>query len=468
MSVAISVRETVEICSNGESENIIDFNKEQWKSMTDQEKNKWIKRYLYKIKREILVVYRMILDYRGGDVLEDELSELSSISSMIDIKPTENLKSTTVQNDYLTAMVQLKELQERHKEMLIALEDMKNDNAAMSARINVEKTDQEIQTEGVRVEKIERDLDNARGEISSMCSKLELTDDLVESLRRELKEKIRELEETKSAVTNLCSQIEYLKQTIDEANLNVSNRQKRIEDLCEEKNKLKAEFTEANKERNEATEELIVLKDNSVKMMKELKDLRTKANEKRSEYVVDSMRLSSQIDEINEKKEAIISKHENLINNLTIDSIEQNQKIISLEAKKIALEEELKSWENRAGCWINTFVRDEFESKINEQKKEIENLTLLTNRLRSAYKISVSEINGLEDNHKKIIQMKQQLIDKQNRVIALVKGLSPYQSKEFVQHKVQDTLNEIFVKYEEDKALTEKLEVTFTEILFLI
>lgn len=69
----------------------------------------------------------------------------------------------------------------------------------------------------------------------------------------------------------------------------------------------------------------------------------------------------------------------------------QSKTIGNLENRVTELQTELKSWETRAGCWINLHVRDEFESKIEHLKKEVKFLTLKNEKLKDVYKESVAE-----------------------------------------------------------------------------
>ncbi|XP_050528759.1 uncharacterized protein LOC126898590 [Daktulosphaira vitifoliae] len=469
MSVSISFRKTLEICSNEDSENFIHFNKNKWLEMTIQEKNMWLKKYLHKIKREIILVYRMIVDYRGGDILQDELSELSSISSMVDIKPIKDLKSPNIQNDYLTLMVQIKELQERYNEILLELENTKNTNTQLSNRLNVKKIDQEILTDGIRVEEVEKKFNDAKEELNSMYLKLTFSEDRIDNLLGDLKNNHAELETTKSLVIKLEEKVESLTKTIEEVNKNSNIQMKRIEDLCEERKKLRIDLADASRERDLALEEIIELKNRENRNNKELIDLRSRVCEKRTDIVMKSMKLSNYIDEINEKNDQIkhmqeiISTHENIINSLTVDNVAQNKKIISLEANKISMEDKLKSWESKATCWMNSFVRDQFESKIEQQKNEIESLKILVNNLRGAYKNTETEKNGLEYENNRIIEMKQRVIEKQNNVINLMREINSHQSNELIDSKVLESMNTIFSKYEEDKMLADKLEEALIE-----
>lgn len=48
-------------------------------------------------------------------------------------------------------------------------------------------------------------------------------------------------------------------------------------------------------------------------------------------------------------------------------------------------------WEDRAECWINTFVHEKYISKINILEKEIQKLQAEKQKLFGKYKTSESE-----------------------------------------------------------------------------
>jgi len=55
------------------------------------------------------------------------------------------------------------------------------------------------------------------------------------------------------------------------------------------------------------------------------------------------------------------------------------------------LKKVINEWETRAGCWINTFVREEFESKIEDLKNEIQQLSVKNLQLTETYNKTISE-----------------------------------------------------------------------------
>lgn len=65
---------------------------------------------------------------------------------------------------------------------------------------------------------------------------------------------------------------------------------------------------------------------------------------------------------------------------------------MDLEDYIIKLKSELNSWETRAGCWVNEFVREEFETKISDHKKQIEQLKFENKQLSRMYNNSMAEI----------------------------------------------------------------------------
>lgn len=66
--------------------------------------------------------------------------------------------------------------------------------------------------------------------------------------------------------------------------------------------------------------------------------------------------------------------------------------IVDLEDNIIKLKSELDSWETRAGCWVNEFVRQEFETKIADHKKQIDQLKLENKQLSRMHNNSMTEI----------------------------------------------------------------------------
>lgn len=64
---------------------------------------------------------------------------------------------------------------------------------------------------------------------------------------------------------------------------------------------------------------------------------------------------------------------------------------MDLEDTIIELKSEIDSWETRAGCWINTHVRKEFESEINDHKKQIVQLKIENTQLSRMYNNSISD-----------------------------------------------------------------------------
>ena len=58
-----------------------------------------------------------------------------------------------------------------------------------------------------------------------------------------------------------------------------------------------------------------------------------------------------------------------------LQTLENQDYIITIDRLKdegVELKNEIKQWETRASCWINTFVREKFESKIEDLESEIQ------------------------------------------------------------------------------------------------
>lgn len=63
---------------------------------------------------------------------------------------------------------------------------------------------------------------------------------------------------------------------------------------------------------------------------------------------------------------------------------------MDLEADVLKKNNELGTWENRAGCWINKFVHEKYVSKIDNLEKEIRKLQVEKQKLFGKYKTSES------------------------------------------------------------------------------
>jgi len=73
----------------------------------------------------------------------------------------------------------------------------------------------------------------------------------------------------------------------------------------------------------------------------------------------------------------------------------ENQDLINtidlLKADSVELKNVINDWETRAGCWVNTFVREEFESKIEDLKNEIQRLNIKNIQQSDTYEKIISE-----------------------------------------------------------------------------
>lgn len=126
--------------------------------------------------------------------------------------------------------------------------------------MNKDNHDNETQTHGICVEQLENSLSYISNENSFLYVELDSSNKTIESLKRDLEIKKDELKTISEQNLNLNSKVEILMGTIEEAEKNDAATFKRIENLCEEKNKFKYDFIEVSRERDEAAEQIIVLK----------------------------------------------------------------------------------------------------------------------------------------------------------------------------------------------------------------
>lgn len=75
----------------------------------------------------------------------------------------------------------------------------------------------------------------------------------------------------------------------------------------------------------------------------------------------------------------------------TLENRDHINNIARLEADGKELRNDLIQWETRAGCWINNFVRDEYETKIEDLEKKIQKLNAENLQLSDTYRKAVSE-----------------------------------------------------------------------------
>lgn len=164
------------------------------------------------------------------------------------------------EHNYLTVAIQLKELQERHKDVILEHEKCKHFIESMKEKLNKEKHDKDIQTHGIKVEELENSLKNVSNEKSSLCLKLELANVNITKLKHELDVKNNEFKTISVQNFTLNKKIEDLVKTVKEVEkLNIT-KSERIENLCVKKNKFKHELIDVSRERDETAEELFELK----------------------------------------------------------------------------------------------------------------------------------------------------------------------------------------------------------------
>jgi len=77
-----------------------------------------------------------------------------------------------------------------------------------------------------------------------------------------------------------------------------------------------------------------------------------------------------------------------------LQTLENQDYIITIDRLKdevVELKNEIKQWETRAGCWINTYVREQFESKIENLENENQRLNVKNLQLIDKYNKTISE-----------------------------------------------------------------------------
>lgn len=77
-----------------------------------------------------------------------------------------------------------------------------------------------------------------------------------------------------------------------------------------------------------------------------------------------------------------------------MQTLENQDYIITIDRLKedgVELKNELKQWETRAGCWINEYVREQFETKIENLENENQRLNSENLQLTNKYNKIISE-----------------------------------------------------------------------------
>lgn len=170
--------------------------------------------------------------------------------------------------------IQLKELQERHKDAIFELERNKNTIKTLQEELNKEKHDKDTQTHGIKVEELENKVEELENKIKelenslknvlreklSLYSKLEQTNLTITKLKQDIDVKNEKFKTISVQNVRLNTKINSLVKSVEDAEKINMAKCKRIENLCEEKNKFKQEYIDVSRERDEVTEETFELK----------------------------------------------------------------------------------------------------------------------------------------------------------------------------------------------------------------
>lgn len=152
--------------------------------------------------------------------------------------------------------IQLKESQERYKEVSIELDKYKR-------QLNKNHHNTETQTQGIRVEDLENNLKNVSIENITLHSELNSSSTTIADLKRDLGIKNNELKTMSMQNLTLNLKVESLMKTIENVEKDNLEKTKKIENLFDEKNKLnmfKYDIITVSKEKDEAEEQIIELK----------------------------------------------------------------------------------------------------------------------------------------------------------------------------------------------------------------
>ncbi|XP_060845600.1 kinetochore protein NDC80 homolog [Rhopalosiphum padi] len=334
-----------------------------------------------------------------------------------------------------------KELEDRHKDVTNELEKSKQIVESLQEQLNKDKDDKEIQTCGISLEQLETSLKQLetsleQSEISlkNLTSEKSLLNLELKNTKRDLDVKIEDLLAISEQNSTLNSKIEFLNKKVDDLEKTNSEKNMRIENLFNERNKLKNNFVEVSRERDSFQEEIIVLNNKYTKTNQKLLELKSDVGQKRYEFVQRSMLLSDQSD-LNIKqqkqirlKEEIILELESMVKRLTLENQDYANIIDRLKNDGIELKKVINEWETRAGCWINTFVREEFESKIEDLKNEIQQLSVKNLQLTETYNKTISEKCEQISEKERIVEMKQSTIEQMTEIINLMRKTNIHSS----------------------------------------
>ncbi|XP_026819167.1 structural maintenance of chromosomes protein 3 homolog [Rhopalosiphum maidis] len=327
-----------------------------------------------------------------------------------------------------------KELEDRYKDVTIELEKSKQIVESLQEQLNKNKDDKEIQTCGISLEQLETSLEQSEISLKNLTSEKSLLNLELKNTKRDLDVKIEDLLAISEQNSTLNSKIEFLNKKVDDLEKINSEKTMRIENLFNERNKLKNNFVEVSRERDLFQEEIIGLNNKYTKTNQKLLELRSDVGQKRSEFVQRSMLLSDQSD-LNIKqqkqirlKEEIILELESMVKRLTLENQDYAIIIDRLKNDSIELKKVIQAWETRAGCWINTFVREEFESKIENLNKEIQQLSVKNLQLTETYNKIISEKCEQISEKERIVEMKQSTIEQMTEIINLMRKTNIHNS----------------------------------------
>ncbi|KAF0766392.1 spindle assembly checkpoint component MAD1-like [Aphis craccivora] len=318
-----------------------------------------------------------------------------------------------------------KELEERYEDVMIELEKSKQMIESLQKQLNKDKDDKEIQTFGISFEQLETNIEQLEISLKNMTSEKSLLNLELKKTKCDLGVKNEDLLAMSEQNSTLKSELQILNKKLDNLEKTDLEKTSRIENLFNERNKLKINFVEVSKERDLYQEEIIVLKNKYTKTNKQLHELRSDVGQKRSEFVQHSMLLSEKSDlNLKQKKEIrlkeeIILELESMVKRLTLENKDCINTIDRLKNDSVELKKVIKQWETRAGCWINTFVREEFESKIEDLKNEIQRLN--DNNLH------MTEIEEISEKER-IVEKKQSTIDQMTEIINLMRKTNVHNS----------------------------------------
>ncbi|CAH1731498.1 uncharacterized protein LOC114122514 [Aphis gossypii] len=327
-----------------------------------------------------------------------------------------------------------KELEERYKDVTIELEKSKQMIESLQKQLNKDKDDKEIQTFGISFEQLETNIKQLEISLKNMTSEKSLLNLELKKTKFDLGVKNEDLLAMSEQNSTLKSELQILNKKIDGLEKTDLEKTSRIENLFNERNKLKNNFVEVSKERDLYQEEIIVLKNKYTKTNKQLHELRSDVGQKRSEFVQHSMLLSEKSDlNLKQKKEIrlkeeIILELESMVKRLTLENKDYTNIIDRLKNDSVELNKVIKQWETRAGCWINTFVREEFESKIEDLKNEIQRLNDNNLQLTETFNKIISEKCEKISEKERIVKKKQSTIDQMTEIINLMRKTNVHNS----------------------------------------